>query len=76
MIMEPIDGRSLVIWIGIVAMVVLFSFAGMYLNRYFIHRAHRRALEGLKSQRVKVVAHSGAVDCGSFCSEHAAQDVE
>ncbi|MDE6859777.1 MAG: hypothetical protein K2J65_05135 [Duncaniella sp.] len=52
--MEPLDERSLVIWILIVIVVAIVALAGMFLNRYFIRRAHRKALADLK-----YVAHVG-----------------
>lgn len=46
--MEPLDERSLMIWILIVIMVVVVALTGMFLNRFFIRRAHRKALAELK----------------------------
>lgn len=50
--MEPIDERTLLFWIGIISMVFIVSLAGMLINRYFIYRAHRKAIEELHPQRV------------------------
>lgn len=55
--MEPLDERSLVMWIFIVAIVGVVALTGMFLNRFFIRRAHRRALAELK-----YVGHEGADD--------------
>lgn len=46
--MELLDERTLVIWLVIVAIVAVVSLTGMFLNRFFIYRAHRKALEELK----------------------------
>ncbi len=50
--MAPIDERTLLLWLGIVILVAAVSVTGMLVNRYLTHRAHRRALEELKSHRV------------------------
>lgn len=45
--MTPLDTRDLLMWIAIICLVILVAMTGMYLNRFFIHRAHRRALDEL-----------------------------
>lgn len=50
--MAPIDERTFFLWIGIVALVALVSVTGMIINRYFTYRAHRRALDELRRQRM------------------------
>lgn len=55
--MAPIDERTLLLWLGIVLLVIIVSVAGMLLNRLFTYRAHRRALEELRAQRVSQNAH-------------------
>ena len=39
--------HDILMWIAIASLVVLVSTTGMYINRFFIHRAHRRALAEL-----------------------------
>ncbi len=57
--MEPLDDRSLMIWILIVVIVSIISLTGMFLNRFFIRRAHRKALAELKyTPHVGEGAHS------------------
>lgn len=46
--MELLDERTLLIWLIIVAIVGAVSLTGMFLNRFFIYRAHRKALEEMK----------------------------
>ena len=46
-IMTPLDIRELCMLGCLIALVALVSFTGMCINRYFIHRAHRRALDEL-----------------------------
>lgn len=50
--MAPIDERTLFLWMGIVALVILTSVTGMLLNRYLTYRAHRKALQALRTDRV------------------------
>lgn len=50
--MAPIDERTLLLWLGIVIIVAAVTVTGMLVNRYLTYRAHRRALEDLKSRRV------------------------
>ena len=45
--MFSIDIHAILMWIAIISLVILVSMTGMYLNRFFIHRAHRRALAEL-----------------------------
>lgn len=49
--MELLDERTLIIWLVIVALVAIVSLTGMFLNRFFIYRAHRKALEELAQQK-------------------------
>lgn len=46
--MNILDTRELLMWGAIIALVLLASATGMWLNRYFTHRAHRRALDELR----------------------------
>lgn len=45
--MFSLDMHDILMWIAIASLVVLVSTTGMYINRFFIHRAHRRALAEL-----------------------------
>ncbi len=45
--MQPLDIQSILLWITIISLVVLVALTGMSINRFFIHRAHRRALAEL-----------------------------
>lgn len=45
--MFSLDVHAILMWIAIISLVILVSMTGMYLNRFFIHRAHRRALDEL-----------------------------
>lgn len=45
--MFSIDIHAILMWIAIISLVILVSMTGMYLNRFFIYRAHRRALAEL-----------------------------
>lgn len=56
--MAPIDERTLLLWLGIVVLVVIVSVIGMLLNRLFTYRAHRRALEEVRAQRVAQHVHT------------------
>lgn len=49
--MELLDERTLLIWLIIVAIVGAVSLTGMFLNRFFIYRAHRKAIEEMKYGR-------------------------
>lgn len=46
--MDTLNTHDTLIWIAIIALIALASVTGMYLNRFFIHRAHRKALAELK----------------------------
>ncbi|MCM1355337.1 MAG: hypothetical protein NC212_02905 [Staphylococcus sp.] len=50
--MAPLDERTLLLWLGIVILVVIVSVTGMLINRAFIYRSHRRALNEYRAQRV------------------------
>lgn len=45
--MFSLNMHDILMWIAIASLVVLVSTTGMYINRFFIHRAHRRALAEL-----------------------------
>ncbi|MDE6394021.1 MAG: hypothetical protein K2K77_01655 [Duncaniella sp.] len=45
--MQPLDLQSILMWITIICLVFLVAMTGMSINRFFIHRAHRRALAEL-----------------------------
>ena len=46
--MQLLDIQSILMWITIISLVVLVALTGMSINRFFIHRAHRRALAELR----------------------------
>lgn len=46
--MAPLDERTLLLWLGIILLVITVTVSGMLLNRFFTHRAHRRALAELR----------------------------
>ena len=46
---------------AIASLVVLVSTTGMYINRFFIHRAHRRALAELHRRASESERANGAV---------------
>ncbi|MBD5332801.1 MAG: hypothetical protein HDR97_03480 [Bacteroides sp.] len=46
--MTPIEPRELLTWIAIIAIIALAATTGMLINRFLIHRAHRRALAELR----------------------------
>lgn len=48
--MTSIDIREALMWGGVIALVILVTFTGMCINRYFTYRAHRRALAELRSR--------------------------
>ncbi|WP_297063431.1 hypothetical protein [uncultured Duncaniella sp.] len=50
--MAPLDERTLLLWLGIVLLVVIVSITGLLINRYITYRAHRRALESLRQERM------------------------
>lgn len=45
--MFPLEMHDILMWIAIISLVILVAMTGMYINRFFIHRAHRRALAEL-----------------------------
>lgn len=45
--MFPLAMHDILMWIAIISLVILVAMTGMYINRFFIHRAHRRALAEL-----------------------------
>lgn len=45
--MQPLDLQSILMWITIISLVFLVAMTGLSINRFFIHRAHRRALAEL-----------------------------
>lgn len=45
--MQPLDIQSILMWITIISLVFLVAMTGLSINRFFIHRAHRRALAEL-----------------------------
>ncbi|MDE6065376.1 MAG: hypothetical protein K2G27_00965 [Duncaniella sp.] len=45
--MQILDLHAILMWITIISLVVLVALTGMSINRFFIHRAHRRALAEL-----------------------------
>lgn len=45
--MFPPAMHDILMWIAIISLVILVAMTGMYINRFFIHRAHRRALAEL-----------------------------
>ncbi|MCM1521793.1 MAG: hypothetical protein NC039_03970 [Muribaculaceae bacterium] len=56
--MNILDSHDLLMWGVVIALVILASLTGMWLNRFFTHRAHRRALAELR--RRAVMAEKGA----------------
>lgn len=46
--MSPLEPREILLWIAIIAIIALAATTGMLINRFFIHRAHRRALAELR----------------------------
>ena len=46
--MTPLEPREILLWIAIIAVIALAAMTGMLINRFFIHRAHRRALAELR----------------------------
>ena len=46
--MNPLDLHDILLWVVIISLVVLATVTGMYINRMFMHRAHRRALQELR----------------------------
>ena len=48
--MATLDIRTLLLWLGIVSLVILVTVTGMFINRFFTYRAHRRALAALKER--------------------------
>ncbi|MCI8998770.1 MAG: hypothetical protein HFJ95_07235 [Muribaculaceae bacterium] len=67
--MELLDERTLIIWLIIVAIVAIVSLTGMFLNRFFIYRAHRKALEAFKTPQGKKMSSCRVLVQGS---EHGA----
>ena len=55
--MNILDYQDLMMWGVIIALVVLATMTGMWLNRFFTHRAHRRAIAELR--RRAMMAESG-----------------
>ena len=45
--MFPLAMHDILMWIAIISLVILVAMTGMYINRFLIHRAHRRALAEL-----------------------------
>ena len=54
--MQPLDLQSILMWITIISLVFLVAMTGMSINRFFIHRAHRRALAELHRRAFERVA--------------------
>ncbi|WP_289753634.1 hypothetical protein [uncultured Duncaniella sp.] len=50
--MAPLDERTLLLWLGIVLLVIIVTITGLLINRYITYRAHRRALESLRHERM------------------------
>lgn len=48
--MNPIDFEDFMMLGAITALVVLVTYTGVCINRFFVHRAHRRALAELQSR--------------------------
>lgn len=69
--MEILDSHEAIMWLAIASMIALASVTGMYINRFFIHRAHRRALADLKRRILRELADSPHHE-----SEHSTQYVE
>lgn len=70
--MAPIDERSIILWIGIVALVLLVSVAGMILNRIFTYRAHRRALD---EWRLKAVSAEYRENAGNASTHNELKNI-
>ncbi len=55
--MSPLEPREILLWIAIVAIIALAATTGMLINRFFIHRAHRRALDELRRRILEEAAY-------------------
>lgn len=54
--MTPIEPREFLTWIAIIAIIALAATTGMLINRFLIHRAHRRALNELRRRILEEAA--------------------
>lgn len=52
--MNPIDFKEIMMWGAVMALVVLVTYTGACINRFFVHRAHRRALAELQSHALRM----------------------
>lgn len=55
--MNILDYTDLLMWIAIIALVVLTTRTAMWLNRFFIYRAHRKALDHLRRSAMMSERH-------------------
>ena len=67
--MFPAELHSLFMWIAIISLVILATLTGMYINRFFIYRAHRQALTELRKRIVDAMEQHQE-------SEQRSQDIE
>lgn len=51
--MFTFDPHDILMWIAIIGLVLLMARTGMYINRFFIYRAHRRAIAELHRRATK-----------------------
>lgn len=51
--MFSLESYDILMWIAIISLVILVAMTGMYINRFFIHRAHRRALAELHRRSIE-----------------------
>ena len=56
--MTPLEPREILLWIAIIAIIALAATTGMLINRFFIHRAHRRALDDLRRRILEEASFS------------------
>ncbi|MDE6557032.1 MAG: hypothetical protein K2K55_08740 [Duncaniella sp.] len=51
--MQFISQNEFFLWLAIAAMVLMVSLTGMYINRFMMYRAHRRALDELRRRALE-----------------------
>ncbi|MCM1163058.1 MAG: hypothetical protein NC339_02235 [Muribaculaceae bacterium] len=68
--MNILDTHDFLMWGAVIALVLLATLTGMWLNRFFTYRAHRRALAELRRRALMAERSSRDEAVASTAAAH------